>query len=146
MGPHHVHSRRATLRWLRNRDLRPRHHRVRVILEGDRLLALARGRRWWRHFLRPGLAVLRTRRRELSVWVSIDPHHPPRRDLIRRWQVVLVLDPPDARRRDQSPPLLDLRDELDLRDHPSPEVARAPTPRSRLASRATSDQDRSDRR
>lgn len=132
MGSHPVPARRASLRWLRNRDLRPRRRRVRVAVDDGRLLAFARGLRWWHHFLRPGEAVLRVGRRDLAVWVSLDDHHPPHRDRLQRWHVVLVLEPPGVRtQRSSGEPVIDLREVLDLRPEgrdPAPDPLDPPRP------------------
>jgi hypothetical protein len=85
-------------------------------VDGGRLLALARGLRWWHHFLRPSEAVLHVGGRDLPVWVSLDDHHPPHRDRLWRWHVVLVLEPPGSRsRRPAGDQVIDLREVLDLR-------------------------------
>jgi hypothetical protein len=143
MGSHPGPARRARLRWLRNRDLRQRRRRVQVTVDGERLLAHGRGLRWWRHFLRPGEAVLHVGRRDLPVWVSLDDHHPPHRGRLWRWHVVLVLEPPGARSpRPTDGPVIDLREVLDLRpeDHePAPhplEPARPDTGASAPSDRA----------
>jgi hypothetical protein len=126
-GVHVLRGQKASLRWLSNRDLRTRRRTVRVLVQNDRLLAVGQGRRWWRHFLRPGRAELHVGDRSFTVWPRLD--HKPTRSWIRRPHVVLVLDSPDGEMSSSvpaSPDVVDLRHVVDLRDAPTPPVAPEP--------------------
>ncbi len=127
-GVHVLRGQKASLRWLSNRDLRTRRRTVRVLVQNDRLLAVGQGRRWWRHFLRPGRAELHVGDRSFTVWPRLD--HKPKRSWIRRPHVVLVLDSPEGEMTSSLPAssdVVDLRHVVDLRDAPTPPVAPKPS-------------------
>jgi hypothetical protein len=135
-GVHVLRGQKASLRWLSNRDLRTRRRSVRVLVHNDRLIALGQGRRWWRHFLRPGRAELHVGDRTFTVWPRLD--HKPTRSLIRRPQVVLVLDSPEGEMSTgvpSGPDVVDLRHVVDLRDAPVPPA----TPSAPAAEEATTE-------
>jgi hypothetical protein len=136
-GVHVLRGQKASLSWLSNRDLRTKRRTVRVLVDADRLLAVGQGRRWWRHFLRPGRAELRVGSRSYTVWPRLDRQ--PTRGWLRRGQVVLVLDDPDGEMTSVvpgvEPGVVDLREVVDVRERPHapPLPTRKARPRRDLA-------------